>query len=118
MNTLIIGNQTAEQRRDAILRAVRSGKAESAAHLDFESLDDAWHLLSDKRRGILKAMAGSGPLAIREVARRVGRDVRAVHSDVQRLLRAGVINRSEDGRVTLPYDTIRFEFTFAARHAA
>ena len=118
MNTLIIGNQTAEERRQAILHAVRSRAAELAARLDFESLDDAWRLLSDKRRAILQAMAGAGPLAIREIARRVGRDVRAVHSDVQMLRRAGVIDRAEDGRVVLPYDTIRFEFTFAARHAA
>jgi len=118
MNTLIIGNQTADERRQAILRAVRSREPEPAARLDFDSLDEAWRLLSDKRRGIMSAMAGAGPLAIREIARRVGRDVRAVHSDVQVLLRAGVIDRTEDGRVALPYDTIRFEFTFATRHAA
>jgi len=56
---------------------------EAAARLDFESLEGAWKLLSGRRWAILRAMAGQGPLAIREIARRVDRDVRAVHSDVR-----------------------------------
>jgi len=101
-----------------VLRAWATGEAEPAARLDFASLDDAWKILGDKRREILRAMAGQGPLAIREIARRVSRDVRAVHSDVRVLLQNGVINRAEDGRVELPYRVIRFDFAFAAEDAA
>ena len=54
--------------------------------------------------------AGQGPLAIRELARRLGRDVRAVHSDVHRLLKAGLVNRYEDGSVEFPYDEIHVDF--------
>ena len=118
MDTLIIGNQTRDQRRATIVRAVRTGKAEPAARLDFVSLDDAWKILSDKRRTILHLMAGAGPLTIREIARRVSRDVRAVHSDVRLLLRAGVIDKTDEGRVILPYTVIKFDFTLDARHAA
>ena len=47
-------------------------------------------------------MAGC-PLSIREAARRVGRDVKAVHGDVTALLKEGVIDRS--GRlVVFPFD--------------
>jgi predicted transcriptional regulator len=77
----------------------------------------AWKLLSDKRRGIMRAVAGAGPLSIREIPRRVGRDVRAVHSDVQLLHHAGVIDKTEDGRMVLPYKTIKFDFTFETRAA-
>ena len=118
MNTLIIGNQPPDERTQAILRALNGRTPDSAARLDFDRLDDAWRLLSDERRTIMEAMAGAGPLAIREIARRVGRDVRAVHSDIRILLCAGVIDRIADGRVVLPYDTTRFEFTFTARRAA
>jgi len=118
MHTLIIGNQSAQQIKERVLRVWKTGTAEPAARLDFVSLDDAWRLLSDQRRAIMQAMAGAGPLAIREIARRVGRDVRAVHSDVRLLYRAGVIDKNEDARMVLPYETIKFDFTFDARRAA
>ena len=50
-----------------------------------------------KRWGLLKAMCGAGPMSIREVARRVDRDVKAVHGDVTALLYAGVRNRTAEG---------------------
>ncbi len=39
MNTLIIGNQPVPQRRADIARAWKTGKPETAARLDFESLE-------------------------------------------------------------------------------
>ena len=62
-------------------------------------------------------MTGAGPLALREIARRVGRDVKGVHADVHALLNAGVIERGEDGLFVFPYDRVRVDFTFSA-HAA
>jgi predicted transcriptional regulator len=76
MNTLIIGIQPVAERRADILRAWKSSKPEAAARLDFESLEGAWTRLSAKPWGILQAMAGQGPLAIREIARQASRDVR------------------------------------------
>ena len=73
MNTLVIGNQTVSQRRAEIARAWRTGTPEAAARLDFESLEGAWSLLTAKRRAVLRAMEGQGPLSIRAIARRVGR---------------------------------------------
>jgi predicted transcriptional regulator len=96
MNTLIIGNQPAPERRADIVRAWKTNKPETAARLDFESLEGAWKLLGAKRWGILRAMAGKGPLAIREIARRVGRDVRAVHSDARAASVRG--DRQDPGR--------------------
>jgi predicted transcriptional regulator len=118
MHTLIIGNQSAREVREHVLRAWGTGRSENAARIDFVSLDDAWKLLSDKRRRIMQAMTGAGPLSIREIARRVGRDVRAVHSDMRLLQHAGVVDKTDDGRVVLPYDTIRFDFTIEPRRAA
>jgi len=118
MNTLVIGNQPVAQRRAAIVQAWKTGVPEPAARLDFESLDGAWQLLSPKRRAILRTMAGQGPLAIREIARRAGRDVRAVHSDIRALHLSGVIDKTADGRMVLPYDVIRLDFTFDTRMAA
>ena len=71
MDALIIGNQSDREISARVIRAWRTGTAESAARLDFVALDDAWKLLSDKRRQVMRAMAGAGPLSIREAARRV-----------------------------------------------
>jgi predicted transcriptional regulator len=63
--------------------------------------------MTPKRWALLKAMAGRGAMAIREVARRLKRDVRAVHSDIQILLKAGILDRTA-GRVASCFPTRRF----------
>jgi predicted transcriptional regulator len=71
-----------------------------------------------KRWALLKLMAGKGAMAIREIARRAQRDVRAVHSDVHVLLRAGVLEKAEDGGVVFPYDAIHVDFLLKAAWVA
>ncbi|MGH7056617.1 MAG: hypothetical protein ACREFZ_01875 [Acetobacteraceae bacterium] len=118
MDTLVIGNQSRSEIRERVVRVWKTGKAEHAARLDFPDIGDAWKVLSDQRRAIIQAMADQGPLSIQEVARRVGRDVRAVHSDVRLPHHAGGLDRTDDGRMMLPYRTIEFEFTVEAERAA
>jgi len=48
------------------------------------------------------------------VARRVKRDVRAVHSDIHALLKTGVLERSNKGGVVFPYDAIHVDFLLRA----
>jgi predicted transcriptional regulator len=50
---------------------------------------------------------------MREVARRAGRDVKAVHGDLTLLLEAGVIDRTEGG-VVFPYDRIHVDYVLDA----
>lgn len=82
-------------------------------HISFATPELLWQTLTAKRWEILKAMTGAGPMAIREVARRVGRDVKAVHSDITALIHAGVLERSEAG-VVFPYDAIHVDFVVEA----
>lgn len=49
-------------------------------------------------------------MSIRELARRVGRDVQAVHRDVTTLINSGVIERSDKG-IEFPYENIHFEWS-------
>lgn len=58
--------------------------------------------------------SSAGPLAIREVRRRMDRDGKTVHGDVHASLKAGVVDRAEDGRVVFPYDTIHVDFVMHA----
>jgi predicted transcriptional regulator len=79
----------------------------------FASFDLLWEVLTIKRWHILKAMSGQGKLSIREIARRVGRDVKAVHGDVHALLAAGVIDRGEHG-VVFPFEAVRVDVMLKA----
>jgi predicted transcriptional regulator len=54
------------------------------------------------------------PVSIREAARRVGRDAKAVHGDVTALLRAGVLTRTPEGRIEFPFDAVKVEFLLRA----
>jgi hypothetical protein len=63
--------------------------------------------MTAKRWELIRTMTGAGPLSIRETARRVDRDVKGVHGDVHTLLTAGILQKTEDGLVVFPYDTIR-----------
>ena len=60
-----------------------------------------WEVLTGKRWELLKVLCGAGPVSIREAARRVGRDVKAVHGDITALLEAGVLTRAPDGRIAV-----------------
>ncbi len=98
--------------REDVNRRVRGafqGKAQGH-HISFASIELLWQTLTRKRWEILHAMTGEGTLSIREVARRVGRDVKAVHGDVTALIDAGVIDRNGEG-VVFDYDAVHVDFT-------
>jgi predicted transcriptional regulator len=71
-------------------------------------------VLSAKRWELLKALCGAGPLSIREAARRVHRDVKAVHSDITALLSAGLLTRTKTGGIEFPYEAVTIEFLLQA----
>ena len=79
------------------------------AHISFASAELLWRTLTRKRWELLQALTGQGPLSIREAARRVGRDVKAVHGDLSALINAGVIERTGEG-VIFPYDAVHVDF--------
>jgi predicted transcriptional regulator len=95
-------------------RAWRSGKAERSAHISFASPELLWKVLTAKRWELLKALCGAGPVSIREAARRVERDVKAVHSDVTALLEAGVLERTAAGAIVFPFEAVKVEFLLQA----
>ena len=82
--------------------------------ISFETPELLWKVLTAKRWDIIKSLTGAGPVSIREVARRVGRDMKAVHGDVHALLLAGLIDKTEDGKVVFPYEALHVDFMIKA----
>jgi len=95
-------------------RAMKTGRAERDARIGFATPELLWQVLTAKRWELLKALCGAGPMSIREAARRVGRDVKAVHGDVTALLAAGVLSRTANGRIEFPYEAVKVEFMLHA----
>lgn len=84
----------------------------------FATQELLWKKLTPKRLEILNAMVGAGPISIRELARRVARDVKAVHGDVHVLLQEKVIVRTDGGQIELPFDEVRLEVAMKSKAAA
>ena len=102
-------------RQDVSRRTLQAFKGrKQRTRISFVTPELLWRVLTPRRWDVLKAMAGQGPLGIREIARRVARDVKAVHGDVQALVHAGVLNRTETNQVVFPFAAIRVEFTLRA----
>src|SRR6266446_5203689 len=112
MGAVTIGIAAADDAKSRMLRAFE-GRAQGA-FISFPTVELLWKVITPKRWELLRAMAGAGPLSIRELARRMRRDVKSVHGDVQALLKAGVLDHVEDGRILFPYDEIHVDFVLHA----
>jgi predicted transcriptional regulator len=67
--------------------------------------------LSPARWTLLAELHRAGPLSIYELARRLQRNYKNVHTDVTQLAALGVIERANDNRVLVPWDVLRAEWT-------
>lgn len=114
MNMVVLEVRSlAEMLADAA-RAMKSRRADREARISFATLELLWQVLTAKRWELLKAMCGAGPISIREAARRVGRDVKAVHGDAMALLNAGLLNRTDNGSIEFPFQAVKVEFVLEA----
>jgi predicted transcriptional regulator len=114
MNTVVLEIRSLAQTLADTSRAMKTGRADREARIGFATPELLWQVLTAKRWELLKAMRGAGPMSIREAARRVGRDVKAVHGDVTALLEAGVLSRSAEGGIEFPFEAVKVEFMLQA----
>jgi predicted transcriptional regulator len=114
MKTVTLDVQTPADSMADFVHAWKTGNPQESARISFATPELLWRVLTQKRWELLKALCGAGPVSIREAARRVGRDVKAVHGDVTALLNAGVLNRTDDGRIVFPFEAVKVEFLLQA----
>jgi len=114
MNTVVLEVRSLSQTLADASHAMKTGRSDREAHIAFATPELLWQVLTAKRWELLKAMCGAGPMSIREAARRLDRDVKAVHGDVTALLDAGVLNRTAAGEVEFPFDAVKVEFMLKA----
>ena len=84
------------------------------SRISFATPELLFRLLTTKRWELIRTLAGAGPVTIRETARRMHRDVKAVHGDVHTLLNAGILRKTADGLIIFPFDAIRVDMMLRA----
>jgi predicted transcriptional regulator len=107
MNMVTLGVATIDETKERMRNAFKGKK--QGAYISFASVELLFRVMTAKRWELLKAMIGAGPLAIREIARRLDRDVKAVHTDVHALLNAGVLRKTDDGAIVFPFDKVHVD---------
>lgn len=122
MSTLVVRvmstNESFDDAKKSFVAAMSGQAVDVPFSLTFPDIESlAKTMLGAGRLQVINAMTGAGAMSIRELSRRVGRDFRGVHRDVQALLNAGVIDHDDQGKIVFPYSAIRFDFTLGQEAA-
>ena len=82
--------------------------------LNFETAASVFGKLTERRWALTHTLQGQGPMSVRELARRVARDVRRVHDDVEVLAELGLIERTDSGGVVCPFESVHIDMRLTA----
>ncbi|MEW6513317.1 MAG: transcriptional regulator [Pseudomonadota bacterium] len=83
-------------------------------HFDFESPAALFRVLTPKRWELIECLQQSGPLGVRALARALGRDVKRVHEDAAALIQVGLVEKTPEGKLVVPFAEIRADFMLRA----
>jgi predicted transcriptional regulator len=97
-------------RFEAAWNRVQEGRAMRPLQvLSFANLPLVLRTLSPARWALLQDLKAK-PSSIYELAKRLKRDYKNVHTDVTQLAAIGLIERQPDGRVAVPWKLLQAEF--------
>ena len=108
MRAVILGVSSRDKSNKRFLDALK--KKPQGTYISFETPQLLFKVLSNNRWDLLNVMTGAGPISIREASRRLGRDVKAVHGDVHKLLNVGILQKTDKGKIEFPFDTVHVDF--------
>lgn len=97
--------------RAAVRRAGKAAQADryQGETLNFESPGAFFGRLTERRWALVSALQGQGAMAVRELSRKVGRDVKRVHEDVLVMAELGLVERDDAGGVLCPYADVHID---------
>lgn len=95
-------------------RAARGARVTPEHRLTFESLPQLLKELSPARWTLLEALRAEGKMTVYALAKHLERHYKNVHTDVARLTEIGLIEKTKDGKVSVPWDVIAVELKLAA----
>lgn len=98
------------ERAHQIARRLDAGERNvSEFHFSFDTPEQMFTVLTANRWRLLTALRRHGPWSIRALAGSLGRDYKAVHTDVMALIDANLIRRDEKGVISVPWTKISAE---------
>ncbi len=71
-------------------------------------------VLTPRRLEILKAVRQQGPLSIRALSTTVNRNYKNVHTDARMLVTAGLLEKTQEDTVHVPWDVIDAHLSLVA----
>jgi predicted transcriptional regulator len=110
------GKVLKEMRADA-LRAWETGEYQGEV-LGFANLKLLFDVFTPNRWTLIETLQRTGPSSLRGLSRALGRDVKRVHEDANILLTEGIIERTDDNKLFVPFSSIKIEAEFKAPSAA
>ncbi len=87
---------------------------ESQTELAFNDAATMLSILTAKRLELLTFLRSFGPSTIKELSRQLGRNYSNIHGDVQLLLRLGLLDKTEDELIYVPFDELNICLPLAA----
>ena len=99
---------------EAWKQAEGRGKLEVNQRLYFENLETLLKTLTTGRWVLLRKLRTKGPMSVRALAKALDRDYKNVHTDVRRLETIGLIGRSKERKIEVPWDIVEAQLRLAA----
>lgn len=106
-------------RRGSVFKAARKQIAQKGRgrtpdfRLTFESARMLFAELTPARLDLLNTLHGMGPATVYALAKTAGRNYSNVHADIARLIELGLIERTDDDAVTVPFDAVEIRMDLA-----
>ncbi|MBI1865662.1 MAG: MarR family transcriptional regulator [Nitrospirae bacterium] len=107
--------QEALDRFESAWKSAERGTRIAPEHrLTFSSLPRLLRELSPARWMLIETLRAGGRMTVYALAKRLNRNYKNVHTDVARLAELGLIERTKDRKVHVPWDVIAAELRLAA----
>lgn len=106
-------NAALKEMGDRFVKAWKTGKS-AGDSIEFESPAAMFRVLTPKRWELIERLQAIGPSSVRGLARELERDVKRVHEDVGELIECGIVSRTQDGKVQVPFSVIHADFDLCA----
>ena len=95
------------------VRAWNTGKSDADV-FTFSSPAQLFAVLTPRRWEMIERLQAIGPVGFRGLARALGRDVKRVHEDAAVLIEWGLIERTAERKIRVPFDVIHADFDLRA----
>jgi predicted transcriptional regulator len=97
--------------REQIAAAKRGHAADY--HLSFESARTLFTEVTPARLDLLNTLHAMGPVSVYALAKTSGRNYSNVHADIGRLIDLGLVERTSDETVFVPYEAVEIRMALA-----